>query len=112
MAPLYDWGASAVRYKVPTSSLMTFNSGLAFWVSSSSMPTEMPTGSWTAGVNVLLAEGLDPCDNLGSSSRCMGGMSLFEQAEHQRGCEVLGCAGVLGLRSWGSASMAGLGTLA
>src|SRR5258708_23089513 len=85
MTSLYNWGVSAVRCKVPMSSSTTFNSGLAFWVSSLSMPTEMPTGSWTARVNVLLAEDLDPCDNLGSSSGCMGGMPLFEWAEQWRG---------------------------
>ncbi len=65
-----------------------------------STPTEMLADSWVASIVVLLVEDLDPSDILGSSSRHVGGMPLFEQVECQRGCEVLGCAGVLGLRSW------------
>ena len=66
----------------------------------SPVPTEAFARSWTAGDVVPLAEDLDPSDSLGSSSRHAGGIPLLEQAEHQRGCEMLGCAGVLGLRSW------------
>src|SRR6266436_10125036 len=100
IASLYDWGASAVRNKAPTSSSTMFSNGSPTSFPISPMPTEAFAGSWTAGDVVPLAEDLDPSDSLGSSSGRVGGIPLLERAERQRGCEMLGCAGVLGLRSW------------
>src|SRR5258708_38630090 len=46
MASLYDWGVSAVRYKVPMSSPTMFSSGPPSLMSLLSAPTEVLTGSW------------------------------------------------------------------
>src|SRR5258708_32092595 len=100
IASLYDWGASMVRNKVLTSSSMMLSHGPSLLVTFMSVPTETLADSWVAGIVVLLFEDLDPSDILVSLSRCAGGLPLFEQVERQRGCEVLECAGVLGLRSW------------
>src|SRR5258707_11947612 len=100
MASLYNWGVSMVRNKAPTLSLTMLSHGPSSLVTFMSAPTETLADSWVASIVVLLVEDLDPSDILGSSSGCTGGMPLFECAECQRGCEVLGCAGVLGLRSW------------
>ncbi len=89
-----------VRNKALTLSSMMLSCGPSLLVTFMSMPTETSADSWVAGIVVLLVEDLDPSDILGSLSGCTGGMPLFEQAECRRGCEVLGCAGVLGLRSW------------
>src|SRR5260370_19789473 len=94
IASLYDWGASAVRNKALRSSSMMLSHGPSSLVTFMSTPTETLAGSWVASIVVLLVEDLDPSDILGSLSRHACGMPLFEQAECQRGCEVLGCAGV------------------